>query len=168
MDVVNPSTGERIESYETHTKDDIDGSLDQATTAFEEWRNRPLREREELLESAAEVLRENKQEYAETMTREMGKPITQAVSEVEKCAWVCDHYAKSASEYLQPEGHSSPPGSSVKTVYEPLGPVLAVMPWNNQTPACPSAASRSPDTAVNSPVTVSGSSSTGRRSGWNK
>lgn len=130
MDVVNPSTGERIESYETHTKDDIDGSLEQATTAFEEWRNRPLREREELLESAAEVLRENKQEYAETMTREMGKPITQAVSEVEKCAWVCDHYAKSASEYLQPEGHSSPPGSSVKTVYEPLGPVLAVMPWN--------------------------------------
>lgn len=60
----------------------------------------------------------------------MGKPITQAVSEVEKCAWGCDHYAEYASTCLESNHHPSPPGSSVKTVYEPLGPVLAVMPWN--------------------------------------
>ncbi|MGM0718017.1 MAG: NAD-dependent succinate-semialdehyde dehydrogenase, partial [Halobacteriota archaeon] len=77
-----------------------------------------------------EVLRENKREYAETMTEEMGKPISQAIGEVEKCAWVCDHYAEHASAYLEPDGHPSPPGTRVRTVYDPLGPVLAVMPWN--------------------------------------
>jgi succinate-semialdehyde dehydrogenase/glutarate-semialdehyde dehydrogenase len=64
------------------------------------------------------------------MTREMGKPITQAEAEVEKCAWVCDHYAEHAGEYLQDEQHPSPPGTTVKTVHEPLGAVLAIMPWN--------------------------------------
>jgi succinate-semialdehyde dehydrogenase/glutarate-semialdehyde dehydrogenase len=64
------------------------------------------------------------------MTREMGKPITQAIGEVEKCAWVCDHYAEFASAYLDGDAHPSPPGSTVRTEYEPLGPVLAVMPWN--------------------------------------
>ena len=130
MDAVNPATGERIDTYEEHTGDDADAALDRATEAFEEWRERPLREREELLASAAEVLRENEERYAEIMTREMGKPITQARSEVEKCAWVCDHYAENASAYLNPEPHPSPPGSDVETVYDPLGPVLAVMPWN--------------------------------------
>lgn len=130
MDVVNPTTGDRIEEYEEHTRDDIDSALVRATEAFDDWRERPLREREELLQAAGDVLRENKRDYAELMTREMGKPITQAIAEAEKCAWVCDHYAEHAGEYLQDEHHPSPAGSSVKTVYEPLGPVLAVMPWN--------------------------------------
>jgi succinate-semialdehyde dehydrogenase/glutarate-semialdehyde dehydrogenase len=130
MDAVNPATGERIDTYEEHTGDDADAALDRATEAFEGWRERPLREREELLASAGEVLRENEEKYAEIMTREMGKPITQARSEVEKCAWVCDHYAENASAYLNSEPHPSPPGSDVETVYDPLGPVLAVMPWN--------------------------------------
>jgi succinate-semialdehyde dehydrogenase/glutarate-semialdehyde dehydrogenase len=130
MDAVNPATGERVDTYEEHTAEDVDDALERATEAFEAWRGRPLRERETLLERAGEVLRENEAEYAELMTREMGKPITQARSEVEKCAWVCDHYAEHASAYLEPDGHPSPPGSSVETVYEPLGPVLAVMPWN--------------------------------------
>ena len=130
MEVVNPATGETVESYEEETEDDVDAALERATGAFAEWRERPLREREEMLQSAAEVLRENKRDYAETMTREMGKPIGQAEAEVEKCAWGCEHYAEYAGEYLQDEHHPSPPGSSVKTSYEPLGPVLAVMPWN--------------------------------------
>lgn len=130
MDVINPSTGEQEETYEEDTDDDVDAALERATDAFSEWRDRPIREREQLLESAGEVLRENKRDYAEIMTREMGKPITQAVAEVEKCAWACDHYAEHASAYLQPEHHPSPPGSTANTVYEPLGPVLAVMPWN--------------------------------------
>ncbi|SFG90980.1 succinate-semialdehyde dehydrogenase / glutarate-semialdehyde dehydrogenase [Halopelagius inordinatus] len=130
MDVVNPATGERVDTYETQTEEDVDAALDRATDAFGEWRERPMRERERLLESAGDVLRENKREYAETITREMGKPITQAVAEIEKCAWACDHYAEHASSYLGADHHPSPPGSTVKTVYEPLGPVLAVMPWN--------------------------------------
>ncbi|MDR9382091.1 MAG: NAD-dependent succinate-semialdehyde dehydrogenase, partial [Natronomonas sp.] len=129
-DVVNPATGETVETYETDSSAEVEAKLDRATDAFETWRDRPLREREELLARAGEVLRENKHEYAETMTEEMGKPISQSTGEVEKCAWVCDHYAEHASAYLEPDGHPSPPGTRVKTVYDPLGPVLAVMPWN--------------------------------------
>ncbi len=130
MDVVNPATGERIDEYEEHTQAEVESALEDAMSAFEEWRDRPLREREELLAAAGDVLRSNTRDYAERMTREMGKPLSQAISEVEKCAWVCDHYAEHAGEYLQDEHHPSPPGSTVKTVYEPLGPVLAIMPWN--------------------------------------
>lgn len=130
MDVINPATGEQVETYEDATRDDVEAALARAQTAFSDWRNRPIRDREQLLDAAGGVLRENKREYAETMTREMGKPITQAVAEVEKCAWACEHYAEHASAYLDPDAHPSPPGTTVKTVYEPLGPVLAVMPWN--------------------------------------
>ena len=130
MDATNPATGERIATYEPDSATEIEEALTRADAAFDDWRDRPIREREELLADAAEVLRENKRDYAELMTEEMGKPISQAVSEVEKCAWVCDHYAEHASAYLQPDGHPGPPGVDVETVYEPLGPVLAVMPWN--------------------------------------
>ena len=130
MEAINPATGEQIGSYEEHTDNEIDRTLETATETFEEWRDRPLREREELLASAADVLRENKQRYAETMTKEMGKPISQAIGEVEKCAWACDHYAEYAGSYLEAEQFPSPPGTEVQTVHDPLGPVLAVMPWN--------------------------------------
>ncbi|MBX0294242.1 NAD-dependent succinate-semialdehyde dehydrogenase [Haloarcula nitratireducens] len=130
MEVTNPATGERVDSYEEDGEDDVEAALETAVETFDSWRDRPLQERTDLLASAAEVLRENKQRYAETMTEEMGKPITQAKSEVEKCAWVCEHYSEHASEYLAEKGHPSPAGSTAKTVYEPLGPVLAVMPWN--------------------------------------
>ncbi|WP_353633226.1 NAD-dependent succinate-semialdehyde dehydrogenase (plasmid) [Halobacterium sp. NMX12-1] len=130
MEVINPATGDRVAEYEPDTWTDVDAALERARDAFDKWADRPIREREELLAAAADVLRENEREYAELMTREMGKPISQAVSEVEKCAWVCDHYAEHASAYLEADHHPSPPGSAVKTVHEPLGPVLAVMPWN--------------------------------------
>lgn len=130
MDVVNPATGVRVETYEEHDEADVEQAVGDSVSAFEDWRNRSLRDRERLLANAADVLRENKREYAETMTKEMGKPISQAVGEVEKCAWVCDHYAEHASVYLEADHHPSPPGSTVKTEHEPLGPVLAVMPWN--------------------------------------
>ena len=130
MEAINPATGEQIGSYEEHTDDEIDRTLKTAVDTFEEWHDRPLREREELLASAADVLRKNKQRYAETMTEEMGKPISQAIGEVEKCAWACDHYAEYAGSYLKAEQFPSPPGTEVRTVHDPLGPVLAVMPWN--------------------------------------
>ena len=130
MEAVNPATGEQIGSYEEDSPSEVDDALDRAADAFSDWRERPIRERETLLSSAAEVLRENQEEYAQLMTEEMGKPIVQARSEVEKCAWGCDHYAEYTSAYLADEHYPSPPGSDVKTVYEPLGPVLAVMPWN--------------------------------------
>ena len=130
MNVINPATGEQLDSYDEHTWSDVDSALERATEACEEWRKQSIRERERLLETAGRVLRNNKDEYAEIITLEMGKPITQARAEVEKCAWVCDHYAEYGSTYLEDRHHPSPPGTTVKTVHQPLGPVLAVMPWN--------------------------------------
>ncbi|KYH27203.1 lactaldehyde dehydrogenase [Halalkalicoccus paucihalophilus] len=130
MESVNPATGEVLETYDDHTEADVDNALDRATGAFEEWRERPINERQVLLSRAAEVLRENQEEYAELMTEEMGKPITGARAEVEKCAWVCDFYAERADEFLADEVLGSEPESRSLVSYEPLGPVLAVMPWN--------------------------------------
>ncbi len=130
MDVINPATGECVDTYEEHSSAEIEQTLQRAADTYEQWRDRPLREREELLAAAADVLRDNERRYAETMTTEMGKPISQARAEVQKCAWVCDHYAEYADTYLADEYHPSPPGTTVKTAHEPLGPVLAVMPWN--------------------------------------
>ena len=130
MDVRNPATGNVVATYEPDDAAATEAALARASTTYEEWRQRPLREREQLLTNVAEILRERTDEYAELMTTEMGKPITQARAEVEKCAWLADHYATHAGAYLEPEHHPSPPGTTVKTVYEPIGPVLAVMPWN--------------------------------------
>ncbi|MFP8952241.1 NAD-dependent succinate-semialdehyde dehydrogenase [Natrialbaceae archaeon A-arb3/5] len=130
MEATNPVTGEVVGTYEADSSADVESSLERASDTFEDWRERPLRERETLIQAAGDVLRENKREYAELMTEEMGKPISQAISEIEKCAWGCDHIAEYAHEYLQSEHWPSPPGTAVKTVHEPLGPVLAVMPWN--------------------------------------
>lgn len=130
MDAINPATGELIDSYEPDNPPAVAAALTRAAERFEDWSDRPRRERERHLDSVATQLRDGCEEYAELMTREMGKPIEQARSEVEKCAWVCDHYAEHAGAYLNPTGHPSPPGSDVETVYEPLGTVLAVMPWN--------------------------------------
>ncbi len=130
MDSTNPATGRRIETYESATADDVQDALDRSESAYESWRERGLREREALLADAASVLRENEERYASLMTEEMGKPISQARGEVQKCAWLCDHYAEYASAYLADDHHPSPPGTTVKTSHEPLGTVLAVMPWN--------------------------------------
>ncbi|WP_302082611.1 NAD-dependent succinate-semialdehyde dehydrogenase [Salinibaculum rarum] len=130
MKATNPATGEQLSVYDEHDDEAVEETLQTAQSTFEEWREVPMREREQLLENAGEVLRANKQKYAELMTAEMGKPISQARAEVEKCAWACDHYAEHAHAYLSAEHHPSPPGSEVKTVHDPLGPVLAVMPWN--------------------------------------
>ncbi len=130
MESVNPATGEVVAEYDEHGPDDVEERLARAAETFEGWRDRPVEERASLLAAAAEVLRSNVDEYAETMTTEMGKPIAQSRAEVEKCAWVCEYYAEHAGEFLQDEVMASEPGVRAKVSYEPLGPVLAVMPWN--------------------------------------
>lgn len=130
MESINPATGQVIKEYQQHSEDEIYKAIDRASETFETWQERPLRVRETLLQSASDILNENKQKYAELIVQEVGKPITQARAEVEKCAWVCEHYAEYANAYLSPDYHPSPPGTKAKTVYEPLGIVLAIMPWN--------------------------------------
>ncbi len=130
LESVNPATGEQVNSYEYADEDEVEAVLDRASDAFDSWSNEPLRKRERLLADVADVLRERKRTYAEQMTVEMGKPISQAIAEVEKCVWVCDHYAEHAGTYLADEHFPSPPGTTAKTSYEPIGAILAVMPWN--------------------------------------
>ena len=130
MESINPATGEVIETYDDHGDEEIEATLDRATETFEEWAARPMSERQVLLGNAAEVLRDKEDEYAELMTREMGKPISQSHAEIEKCAWVCDYYAERAGEFLADEPIGSEPEADTFVSYEPMGTVLAVMPWN--------------------------------------
>ncbi|MCF7805221.1 MAG: NAD-dependent succinate-semialdehyde dehydrogenase [Candidatus Marinimicrobia bacterium] len=126
---VNPATENMISSYDEHSNAEIETTLKSATNAFEQWRELSFRGRAELMGRAAETLRTRNDEWAQLMTQEMGKPITEARAEVEKCAWVCDYYAGEAEKFLQTETVQTDAKKSMVR-YEPLGPVLAVMPWN--------------------------------------
>jgi succinate-semialdehyde dehydrogenase/glutarate-semialdehyde dehydrogenase len=93
------------------------------------WRERPFLERAESLRNAAQLLRERARPYAELMAREMGKPIAEGQAELEKCAWVCEYYAENAKRFLKPQLIETEATSSY-VCFEPLGVVLAIMPWN--------------------------------------
>ncbi|MBS1271121.1 MAG: Succinate-semialdehyde dehydrogenase [NADP(+)] 1 [Candidatus Marinimicrobia bacterium] len=126
---VNPANDRLIKQYEEHTNAEIESTLESATRAFEQWRKSPFEERSERMMAAADLLRAKKDHWAEIMVREMGKPISEARAEAEKCAWVCEYYAENAEEFLQSEEIETDASKSMIR-YEPLGPVLAVMPWN--------------------------------------
>jgi len=130
MESINPATGEPLDEYETHDTDDIDTALSHASAAFDDWSGRSVVRRGTLLQKTAELLEERVDEYAELMTHEMGKPIEQARAEVRKCAWVCEYYAETAAEHLQDEVIESDSDAHTLVSYEPLGPILAIMPWN--------------------------------------
>jgi succinate-semialdehyde dehydrogenase/glutarate-semialdehyde dehydrogenase len=130
MQSVNPYTESVRAEYDEHDDEAVEAALSRAIDAFEEWRERSLTDRRELLADAGEVLRDRDEEFAELMTEEMGKPISQARSEVEKCAWVCDYYAEHAAEHLQEKTVNGPKDAETYVRYDPLGPILAVMPWN--------------------------------------
>ena len=126
---VNPATGETLETMEETSTAQIEQALARAHAAFLEWRTRPFAERARLMRAAAKELRANKAEYAMTMTREMGKPITQAEAEVEKSAGTCDYYAEHAEAFLAEQPRETDAARSYVR-FDPLGVVLAVMPWN--------------------------------------
>jgi succinate-semialdehyde dehydrogenase/glutarate-semialdehyde dehydrogenase len=130
MDRTNPATGESLEPIPDDSEADVETALDRAVETFAEWTEVPIQKRQQLLAAAGAVLRDRTDDYAELMTKEMGKPIDAAVSEVEKCAWVCDYYAENAAEHLEDDHHASDPPAEAYVTYEPLGPILAVMPWN--------------------------------------
>src|SRR5712692_5869049 len=126
---VNPATGEILASFEPHTADQVDEALGQAQDAFLAWRGRSFAERAVPMHRLAAILRERADRYAKLMSLEMGKPVTEARAEIEKCAGGCDFYAEHAARYLADQ----PVTSNARTSYiafEPLGIVLAVMPWN--------------------------------------
>jgi succinate-semialdehyde dehydrogenase/glutarate-semialdehyde dehydrogenase len=130
MKSVDPATGELLDRYEEHTDEEVERIVDAAAGRFPAWAERPIQDRCRLLEQVGELLEERVDEYAALMTREMGKPIEEARAEVEKCAWVCDYYAETAPEHLADETVGTEADARTFVSYEPLGPVLAVMPWN--------------------------------------
>lgn len=125
----NPYTGEKIERFKELSKSKINKKLKIANKTFSTWRRTSFARRRELLENLAGELRKHKEDYAKTITAEMGKPITQAIAEIEKCAWVCEYYAENAEKQLQKKNIETDAYNSYVT-YEPLGVILAVMPWN--------------------------------------
>ncbi len=129
MDAVDPTTGELLASYDEHDAGEIERRLAAAYTAYAGWRRTAFAERAARLTAAAGLLRQRRDELAQLMTREMGKPIGAAEAEVDKCAWVCDFYAENGERFLAAEPVATDAGESFVR-YDPLGAVLAVMPWN--------------------------------------
>src|SRR5690554_5228233 len=125
----DPYSGKTIHTYKNHTKKEVAQLIEKADKRFYSWRETSFSERRKLMLAVATELRKNKREYAETMVMEMGKPITQALAEIEKCAWGCEYYAENAENQLQNEVIKTDAHKSYVS-YEPLGVVLAVMPWN--------------------------------------
>lgn len=126
---VNPATGTEIEQYVVHSSDEVETRLDRAESAFRANRQRSFDARARRLEKAADLLENRADEYGALMTREMGKPIDQAEGEAQKCAWVCRYYAEHGADFLADEAVETDAQTSY-VAYEPLGPILAVMPWN--------------------------------------
>ncbi|SHF38063.1 succinate-semialdehyde dehydrogenase / glutarate-semialdehyde dehydrogenase [Fodinibius roseus] len=126
---INPTNDEVIREYEELTEQEIASVLQKSQTAFEQWRETDFSHRAPLMKKAAEVLRDHRQEYAELMAREMGKPVLGGRSEVEKCAWVCEYYAEHAESFLADQPIETDASNSF-VAFQPLGVVLAVMPWN--------------------------------------
>lgn len=128
-ETVNPATGEKIKTFDELSDADIKMAIEKADSAFQSWKKTSFSERAELLKKVGELLRDRKEELGKLMTLEMGKPIKEGISEAEKCAWVCDFYAENAENFLSEEPVESDASESF-LAYNPLGVVLAVMPWN--------------------------------------
>ena len=129
IESINPANGELIKVYRPMDEAEVETALDEVCLAWREWRRTGMDERAGLMQRAAVVLRESLEEYAALMTLEMGKPIAQARAEIEKCATACEFYAEHAAGFLAPEEVQTEASRSF-VAYEPIGPVLAVMPWN--------------------------------------
>ena len=126
---INPANGKLIHSYPEMTIGEVIKILQLVNDSFNEWKGTDFKERAQLMLNAANVLRNQSEELSKLMTLEMGKPIVQSRAEIEKCAWVCEYYAKNAEKFLEDEIVETDAKRSFVT-YQALGIVLAVMPWN--------------------------------------
>jgi len=126
---INPATGEVLKIFETLSDSQIEEKLRLAVSAFSEFRETTFAERAAHMIKAAEILESDKEKFGRVMTTEMGKTYRSAIEEAAKCAWVCRYYAENAERFLADE-LAEIPGSKSFVRYRPLGPILAVMPWN--------------------------------------
>jgi succinate-semialdehyde dehydrogenase / glutarate-semialdehyde dehydrogenase len=126
---INPATGETLQTFEALTDAAIAQKLDLAQSGFEQYRHTSFAQRADWLNAAADILEAEKAAFAKLMTLEMGKPIKAGVGEAEKCAWVCRYYAEQGADFLKDRPIATDASRSFVR-YQPLGAVLAVMPWN--------------------------------------
>ncbi|HEX4309093.1 MAG TPA: NAD-dependent succinate-semialdehyde dehydrogenase [Acidobacteriaceae bacterium] len=125
----NPVNGEVLAAYESLSDEQLEQKLGRSAATFAEWRRTEFQLRARLMHRAADLLEQRKEEIGRMMTLEMGKPIRAAMDEAGKCAWACRYYADNAEQFLADEEIQAPPGRSF-VAWQPIGAVLAVMPWN--------------------------------------
>ncbi|MFN3604360.1 MAG: NAD-dependent succinate-semialdehyde dehydrogenase [Leptonema sp. (in: bacteria)] len=129
---INPATEEIIFEFNAHSNKDVMDTIEKLSQNFPKWKKTKISQRIQVLPKISTLLRQNKEEYAKIITLEMGKPITEAKAEIEKCALLCDYYYKKSEEFLRPEDRTHWTNSHKEAwiEYEPLGIVYAIMPWN--------------------------------------
>ncbi|MGL5922383.1 NAD-dependent succinate-semialdehyde dehydrogenase [Chroococcidiopsis sp.] len=126
---INPATGETIETFTALSEAEIATKLELAQQAFEQYRRVSMQQKSQWMNAAAQILERDKEKFGKLMTLEMGKTVKSAIAEVEKCALVCRYYAERAAEFLADASVGTDASHSFVR-YQPLGIVLAVMPWN--------------------------------------
>jgi len=126
---INPYTNEIIEKFKQDSKSSVNKKVKLADKTFQTWSRTNSERKKTLMLQLAKELKQNKRDYALAITREMGKPITQAIAEIEKCAWVCEYYANNAKSQLQSQEIKTDASKSYVR-FDPLGVIFAVMPWN--------------------------------------
>lgn len=126
---VNPSTGETLKLFEPLMDEEVDQKISLAQTTFEQYRRISFAQKAEWMHRAAQILTDEREHFGKIMTLEMGKPLAAAIAEVEKSAWVCRFYADHAAEFLADTAIATDASQSFVS-YQPLGIILAVMPWN--------------------------------------
>jgi succinate-semialdehyde dehydrogenase/glutarate-semialdehyde dehydrogenase len=126
---INPATGKVIATYDIMSSEEIHTRVHNAKSAQKNWKNLDISERSAYIRSLGRVLRKNKNEYSQLITEEMGKPIRQAIAEIEKCVWLCDYYSEHSETFLREELIPTEFRKSFVS-FEPLGLVAGIMPWN--------------------------------------
>lgn len=129
MKTINPATGKLIKEYSEMSSLEVTRIIENANKAQGLWKQKSFGQRSVNLNKIAELLNERKEELGNLMTEEMGKPISEAVGEIEKCAWVCEYYTKKAEDFLANDSVETDASKSYVT-FNPLGTVLSIMPWN--------------------------------------
>ena len=129
IQTINPFTSNQIKTYNLFKASEIESALDNAEKAFFNWKKIEISKRTKLLKKVRNSLLEEKEVLGKLMTEEMGKPITQSIAEIEKCAWLCDFYRKNAEDLLADELIKTEAKESFIS-YDPLGVILGIMPWN--------------------------------------
>ena len=127
---VNPYSGKTLKEFSPLTEEELNQKIRLSSDTFKTWKTQSFAERARLMSNAAQELKDNREKYATIISQEMGKVLKESLSEIDKCAWVCEYYAENAARFLEAEPVSLSDGKKAKIIHQPLGTVLAVMPWN--------------------------------------